>query len=51
MTKERVMDLAIRSLNTLIYGGVGDYDPEEMKEWLKNEFDMTDEEFDELGLS
>lgn len=50
MNKERVMYLACRALNTLIYGGVSDYDTEEMKEWVKNEFDMTDEEFDELGL-
>lgn len=50
MDKERAMYLAGRALGELIYGGEG-YDPEEMTEWVKNEFDMTDEEFDELGFS
>lgn len=43
------MYLAGRALGELIYGGEG-YDPEEMKDWVKNEFDMTDEELAELEI-
>ena len=49
MDKERLMYIAGRALGELIYHEEG-CDPEEMKEWCKNEFDMTDEEMKELGV-
>ena len=49
MTKERALYLAGRALGELIYREEG-CDPKEMKEWVKNEYDMTDEELIELEI-
>ena len=49
MDKERLMYLAGRALGELIYGECG-CDPDDMKDWVKNEFDMTDEELKEFGI-
>ena len=49
MDKERALYIAGRALGELIYGGEG-YDPEEMKEWVINEFELTEEECEELDV-
>lgn len=49
MTKERLLYIAGRALGELIYHEEG-CDPEEMKEWCKNEFELTDEELEELDV-
>ena len=46
MTKERALYLAGRALASLIYET--DADPKEMEAWVRNEFEITDEEWDEL---
>ena len=48
MDRERLMYLAGRAIGELIYGD--GWDADEMKEWVKNEFDMTEEELKELGV-
>ena len=48
MSKERALYIAGRALGELIYGD--GWDADEMKEWVKNEFDMTDDELAELGV-
>lgn len=50
MTKERAMYLAGRALGELIYNEEG-CDPDEMKEWVRNEFEMNDDEFAELEIN
>ena len=52
MDKERAMYIAGRALGELIYGdgGFDPLNPTEIIQWIKNEFDMTDEELAELGI-
>lgn len=49
MTLERALYIAGRALGELIYEGDG-YDPDEMKEWIKNEYELTEEEMEELDV-
>ena len=49
MNLERALYLAGRALGELIYNEEG-CDPEEMKEWCREEFELTDEEMAELGI-
>lgn len=46
MTRERALYIAGRALAALIYET--DADPKEMETWARNEFDITDEEWNEL---
>ena len=48
MDKERLLYLASRAIGELIYGD--GWDADDMKEWVKNEFNMTDEELKELNV-
>ena len=47
MTNERALYLAGRAIGELIYGSGCD---EEMKEWVINEFELTNEEIEELDI-
>lgn len=50
MNIERALYLAGRAIGELIYCSEG-CDADEMREWCKNEFELTEDEMEELGIN